>query len=124
MYCQAKFSINSNKVKLTYCFRKAQTPGVKVFSLIYLCLCCCIGTFAVACLMVGTAVTKGYNSVTSGGEAVTSTLIHTGNDTNASIPLPSGGESDDEAMSDEELEIRLQFAMSVTLMVGAIQVCL
>ncbi|XP_052780463.1 prestin-like isoform X2 [Mya arenaria] len=73
-----------------------------------------MGTFAVACLMVGSAVTKGYNSVPHVARVAHLTV----NDTNGSA---SGIESEEGAMSQDELDIRLQFAMSVTFMVGVVQ---
>lgn len=75
------------------------------------------GTFAVACLMVGSAVTKGYNSVMS---AESGSIDPAANTTNNDTVLPPNTE--EEAMSDKELNIRLQYAMSVSFMVGVIQV--
>ena len=93
------------------------------------------GTFAVACLMIGTTVQRGYDSWlggTGGGGAVqlnttvvnrtvtTSVFNGTGNSSDGG--LPPVGPLEDEAMSAEELSVRLSYAMSLTFMVGVIQV--
>ena len=79
------------------------------------------GTFAVACLMVGSAVTKGYNSVLAQAGTTVVDLGPLTNDTNGTTAFSDTME--EEVMGEEELNIRLQFAMSVTFMVGVIQVC-
>jgi len=65
--------------------------------------------------MVGSAVTKGYNSVPHVERVAHLTV----NDTNGTS---SGIESSGDEMSAEELDIRLQFAMSVSFVAGVIQV--
>ncbi|XP_052284295.1 prestin-like isoform X2 [Dreissena polymorpha] len=73
-----------------------------------------MGTFAVATLMIGSTVSKGFSLVSQDS----SIPILTPNDTdkNTTNPLANTDE-----MSDEELDIRLQFAMSVSLVAGVIQ---
>ena len=94
--------------------------------------------------MIGASVQKGYDSVMEGRTSllailtqanitnntyITTTLpdIGTSNYTGSSIISASGGqggaENDDtNGMSPEELGIRLEFAVSLTFMVGLIQV--
>lgn len=112
---------------MSFIFFVLAHKNIDICTLVFVYSKCCqtklcflsLGTFAVACLMVGSAVTKGYNSVA--GDATPQTMI-TGNDSllNITTPAPSGG--DDGSMSDEELNIRLEFAMSVSFMVGIVQV--
>ncbi|XP_045166234.2 prestin-like isoform X2 [Mercenaria mercenaria] len=94
-----------------------------------------MGTFAVACLMIGSAVSKGMDSlpgiitttglVSSVSENQTLTVNQTArnfteNQTETTTTKMSAAD-DISGMSPEELDLRLQFAMSVTFMVGAIQ---
>ncbi|KAL4226525.1 hypothetical protein ACF0H5_014510 [Mactra antiquata] len=102
-----------------------------------------MGTFAVACLMIGSAVSKGINAhhqvpahSSSGlirgnqsdlmfGNEVVNQSMGT-NDTTTSImnvttTMKTLSSEADETMSDDELKLRLEFAMSVTFMVGVIQ---
>lgn len=71
------------------------------------------GTFSVACLMIGTAVTKGYANSESDKTDDTSA-------TNITDSFP--GATSSESMSGEELSIRLSYALSLTFMVGILQV--
>lgn len=78
-----------------------------------------IGTFAVACLMVGSSVSKGYHQETE-SMPPSPDIAPPGNDTiNGTVVITSV--TDHEAMSDMELQIRLQYAMSVSFMTGLIQ---
>nr|BBA68353.1 putative prestin [Phreagena okutanii] len=98
-----------------------------------------MGTFAVACLMIGSAVSKGMQTVSlhpsasenasqSALEIVTMSssriIAVTGNlpwnQTNTTTTATLAAD-DTSAMSPEELDLRLQFAMSVTFLVGIIQ---
>ncbi|XP_053378187.1 prestin-like isoform X3 [Mercenaria mercenaria] len=79
-----------------------------------------MGTFAVACLMIGSAVSKGMDTVSiphSTAGLVTVAGNQTGNQTN----LTASAADDTSTMSREEVDLRLQFAMSVTFLVGVIQ---
>ena len=73
------------------------------------------GTFAVATLMIGSTVSKGFSLVSQDS----SIPILTPNDTHTNTTNPL---ANTEEMSAEELDIRLQFAMSVSLVAGVIQV--
>lgn len=81
--------------------------------------------------MIGSAVSKGMDSlgtittsrmdssVSENQTAVNQTGNYTGNQTETTT---TGAADDISGMSPEELDLRLQFAMSVTFMVGVIQV--
>ena len=83
--------------------------------------------------MIGTTVQRGYDtwqgSVGSSGSLInttalnltvpTSTFNGTTNGTDGSIPMIG---KEEESMSAEELSVRLSYAMSLTFMVGIIQV--
>lgn len=99
------------------------------------------GTFAVVCLMVGSVVSRGINSVTLNptgvgvdipgieGNQSTSNMafnITTFNQSDATTPpivTPGKTDNDDDegGMSAAELDLRLQFAMSVSFVAGVIQ---
>lgn len=92
-----------------------------------------IGTFAVACLMIGTTVQKGYDkwggnpgsvlmdANSSSVENKTILLMKNISDTNNTDGITGMVEKEEEAMSPEELSVRLSVAMSLTFMVGIIQ---
>ena len=74
--------------------------------------------------MIGSAVSKGMETVSiptpAGDGLVTVIANQTGNQTN--LTSPAGDQASE--MSAEELNLRLQFAMSTTFLVGVIQVSL
>ncbi|XP_060593514.1 prestin-like isoform X2 [Ruditapes philippinarum] len=96
-----------------------------------------MGTFAVACLMIGSAVSKGMDSlgedflsskpVVLSSENQTQVVLNetfgnfTGNQSETTTRKSISTADDTSEMSPEELDLRLQFAMSVTFMVGVIQ---
>ena len=95
--------------------------------------CSCIsGTFAVACLMIGTTVQKGFDKWGGGAGSVliadnstslnTTALLNTSALVNGTGGVPVVAENEEEMMSAEELSVRLGYAMSLTFMVGIIQV--
>ena len=116
--CLITFAVlNDNSCKIFSCM-SIQLTTVDVSRFYFHVL---TGTFAVACLMVGSAVTKGYNSVLAQAGTTVVDLGPLTNDTNGTTAFSDTME--EEVMGEEELNIRLQFAMSVTFMVGVIQVC-
>ena len=116
--CRITFAVlYDNSCKL-FSFMFIQLTEVEVIRFYFHVL---TGTFAVACLMVGSAVTKGYNSVLAQAGTTVVDLGPLTNDTNGTTAFSDTME--EEVMGEEELNIRLQFAMSVTFMVGVIQVC-
>ena len=68
------------------------------------------GTFSVACLIIETTVSKGYET------------SRTTTPENANIINRNNSDISDGTMSEEELNIRLSYALSLTFMVGIIQV--
>ncbi|XP_045165189.2 sulfate transporter-like [Mercenaria mercenaria] len=91
-----------------------------------------VGANSVACLMLGSAVSKGIDSLSGSAEKSGLVSLVLGNQTVNQTGSSEGNHSeyqttessvadDTAAVSDEELELRLQFAMSVTFLSGAIQ---
>ncbi|XP_060593517.1 prestin-like [Ruditapes philippinarum] len=89
-----------------------------------------LGTASVPCLMIGTAISKGLDGL-SKSEVIPSLSnatwnaikINTDNlsETTTTTTKSISTADDTSEMSPEELDLRLQFAMSVTFMVGVIQ---
>lgn len=70
--------------------------------------------------MVGSAVTKGYNSVIASQGSVDP--LADGNITVNVNETAAPVQVEEDAMSETELAIRLEYAMSVSFMVGVVQV--
>lgn len=81
-----------------------------------------VGTFAVACLMMGSAIEKGLKSpnvhIITTCVNVTSSVTPVSNLTNETVQQFSL------SCSDNTESVKLQIAMAVTFMVGLIQVCI
>ena len=74
-----------------------------------------MGTFAVACLMVGSAVDKGFKKYSTSIDCKDNIFSQVSNATNTTMTLQNIG------ISDCDKEVKLQVAMAVTLMVGLMQ---
>lgn len=102
-----------------------------------------VGSFAVVCLMIGASVDKGYartpaagstaaavvDTNNTNGSFVTTTALYNfttnvtggGLTTQGSKSGSGAGLAEENGMSTEEIQIRLSYAMSLTFMVGFIQ---